>query len=130
MALALVLMAFSVVGAAGTMRCFFGLPMEEMVAVAAPVEASDCCPSKIATPDPAPSRQACCCVDVMEKSIIEVNAAAPVVFVIDFPILDSPAPSFEFAEVEVPVQQIRWPEVHGPPGIERIPASPRAPPVA
>lgn len=128
-AFAFLLMAFSVVSSAGTMRCFFGLPMTEVVAVA-PVEATDCCPSKVEAPKPEPTKPDCCCIEVMEKSILEVNKAGQVAFQFDFPIIESPLSEFAYESSIIQVEQIRWPEVHGPPGIVLPTSSPRAPPVA
>ena len=127
--LAIVLMAFSVVGSAGSMKCFLGFPMEE-VAVAASVKPTDCCAPEVEAPKPEPENSKCCCIDVMEKSIVEVNKTAPVAFQIDFPIIEAELPKFEFDQATFPFEQVRWPEVHGPPGIKASPNSPRAPPAA
>lgn len=127
--LAIVLMGFSVVGSAGSMKCLFGGPMEEVAAVA-PVKPTDCCTPEVEAPKPEPESSKCCCIDVMEKSIIEVNKTAPVAFQIDFPIIDAELPRFEFDQAIIPFEQVRWPEVHGPPGITASPNSPRAPPAA
>lgn len=125
--IAIVLMAFSVVGSAGSMKCFFGAQMEEVAAVA-PVETTECCTPEIDEPERDSSK--CCCIDVMEKSIIEVNKTAPVAFQIDFPVIEAELPKFEFDQATFPFEQVRWPEVHGPPGITASPNSPRAPPAA
>lgn len=128
-ALAILLMGFSVVGSAGSMKCFFGGPMEEVAAVA-PVESTDCCVPEVEAPKPEPESSKCCCIDVMEKSIIEVNKTSPVAFQIEFLIIEAELPKFDLDQPIIPFEQIRWPEVHGPPGISITPASPRAPPVA
>lgn len=129
--LALALMIFSAVGSSGFMECFTRMAAEPVVAVKAPV-IEDCCAAekvKAAAPQPEPKPEKCCCVDAMEKSVVEVNKANLVAFQFDFPILLEPKPEFRVDTHVVAVEQIRWPEVHGPPGISITPASPRAPPV-
>jgi hypothetical protein len=66
----------------------------------------------------------------MKKNIVDFGQGKIIEFPLEFPILIPSISSFECSEVPVPVQQVRWPEVHGPPGIDRGPASSRAPPAA
>ncbi len=130
--LALALMTFSAVGTAGFMECFFRMSTEPVVAVETP-STEDCCASEKAVasaPQPEPEPHKCCCISAVERSVVEVNQSAPVAFQLDFPILLEPKPEFNIESSVVTTEQIRWPEVHGPPGIVLSPASPRAPPVA
>jgi len=126
------LLVFSVVAAGGAMPCFGG---EQMVASkAAPVAMKadhSCCKPKSATaPKPAEKQSNCCCFDTLKKNAVDFNNGKATDLRIDFAILPPSPVTFELREPDVVVAQIRWPEVHGPPGIERHPVSPRAPPVA
>lgn len=130
--LATLLLAFAVLSTGVSMPCLAGMAMEP-VAIAQPEPKSDsCCPTK--TPDPVkaqePEPNKCCCIDNLGKTIAEFNVGKFVQPSIDFPILLAPPVEFEFVQAAPQVQQIRWPEVHGPPGNERSTDSPRAPPVA
>lgn len=130
--LALALMTFSVVGSSSFMECFTRMSAEPVVAVET-TTVEDCCAAdkaKAVAPQPEPKSEKCCCINAMEKSVVEVNKAHPVVFQFDFPILLEPKPEFTFDTPVITVEQVRWPEVHGPPGITTSPISPRAPPAA
>jgi hypothetical protein len=124
-ALAFLLLAFAVMSVGVSMPCLTGMGMK--AEAPAPVSQS-CCPEK--TPAPVPEKPGCCCVDTVGKTIAEFNVGKAVQPSIDFPILPAPEIVFQISTIEPEVQQVRWPEVHGPPGIEHRTASPRAPPAA
>lgn len=132
--LALTLMLFSAVGSSGFMDCFSRMSAKPIVVEKAPI-VEDCCAAeaaKLAAPKPAPEPTAekCCCLDAMEKSVVEVNQSNPIAFQFDFPIILEPKPEFSVDTPVITIEQVRWPEVHGPPGIVPPTYSPRAPPVA
>jgi hypothetical protein len=105
------------------MPCLTGMSME---AEKPPVKSDNCCPEKA----PKPTKSKCCCIDNLGKTIAEFNVGKVVQPSLDFPILLAPIVRFEQDGGAPVVHQVRWPEVHGPPGIERSTDSPRAPPLA
>ncbi len=127
-ALATLLVGSSVVASAGTIRCLFGMPMActtlEKPVPKAPVE--DCCHPKKVAPKKV---NKCCCIEALKKSPTENATASSLEFRLDFPIFLAAPIRFAFAKPIFVVSQIRWPEVHGPPGDVPLSESPRAPPV-
>lgn len=128
--LATVLLAFSVVAAAGSMQCLIGVPMESMPKEPPKAESpASCCPTPEAPIQaPEPMGDDCCCIDVLEKNSVDFSAKPLADLKIDFAILPQPAVTFLLTEELVPFSQIRLPEIHGPPGPDLEYHSPRAPP--
>ncbi|MBC8064697.1 MAG: hypothetical protein H7Y17_07690 [Chlorobia bacterium] len=127
------MLAFSVVASAGSMPCLLGLPMEPVKPVVATESMSPdhgCCKPKAEAPKPVEQKNKCCCIDTLTKNAVDFGVAKAVDFRIDFAILSSPVVRLELLEPIFAVEQIRWPEVHGPPGITLSQDSPRAPPMA
>lgn len=123
--LAVLLAATAVVSSAGTMRCLVGLPMSACGKVEAPKpKAHDCCAAKAAKK---PTNK-CCCIDALKKSPNDSAKSATFEVRFDFPILIEEPPKFEAVVTTSENKQIRWPEAHAPPGPDRTPSAPRAPP--
>jgi hypothetical protein len=131
--LAVLLLVFSVIAAGGAMPCIGGEPMVAVKAEAVQTAMEpdhSCCKPKAAVPKPVEKKSNCCCFDTLKKNAVDFSNGKATDYRIDFSILPPAPVNFEIAEPEIVVAQIRWPEVHGPPGIERHPVSPRAPPQA
>ncbi|MBN9501642.1 MAG: hypothetical protein BGO01_15795 [Armatimonadetes bacterium 55-13] len=136
--LAMLVMVAASVASAGSIRCYLGLPMKDCfmtpVGTKTPVvqpapEADSCCHPKATIVKQAPKPNECCCIEAMKQPHTNgIQAAAPE-FRLDFAIILVAPLEVPVCHTEPAVTQIRWPEIHGPPGIERTPDSPRAPPV-
>ncbi len=129
--LAILLMAFSVVASAGSMKCLFGLSMEESKPVAAaPMKPGNCCPEpEPVKPAPTSDSDKCCCIDTLKKSVVDQTNPALSDFRIDFEIIAPESPEFTvITKINVPWQPF-WPDVHGPPGPLILTSESRAPPV-
>ncbi len=124
--LAALLAGSTVVASAGTIRCLLGIPMAcAMAEKPVQPEKEDCCHPQKAAPKKA---NKCCCLDA-KKSPHESATTTSLDLRLDFPILLDAPIQFVFANPIVVVSQIRWPEVHGPPGSSQAPTQTRAPPV-
>lgn len=131
--LATVLLAFSVVASAGSMPCLLGLPMkvvEPVVATESVAPDHGCCKPKAAIPKPVEQKNKCCCIDTLAKNAVDFSGVKAVDFRFDIAVFSTPVVRVEMLEPIIAVEQIRWPEVHGPPGITLSQDSPRAPPMA
>lgn len=122
-ALAVLLLAFAVMSVGVSMPCLTGMSMEAEKPVA---QTDSCCPEQA----PQPEKSDCCCIETLGKTIVEFNVGKAVQPSLDFPILLAPEIRIEVPQLEPLIEQPRWPEVHGPPGIVPSTDSPRAPPLA
>lgn len=125
--IAALLAATAVVSSAGTMRCLLGLPMSACAKVEAPKPKAehDCCAPKAKAEKP---KNKCCCIDALKKAPNDGDKSATFEVRFDFPIIVEEPPKFEPLATISTAQQIRWPEIHAPPGPNRTPSAPRAPP--